>query len=245
MKKPILQMLLISLMLLGISTGCVSKKTITEEFVDCLTRTNAGTVEKIDSELQIIDQNLYTTEEKLMKLDQVIVPALEWIENQKVELLDEHKYGSWHTRVTPESLEKFKNDRYEVTALELSVRGIGTPNQEFYTVVKVTDLATKIQSDWETVQSELKWRQSTLEQRRQIILEAGHLSASTLLSVIENSGGWEIRKINDTTYSISGTGLGVAGELTTGEWTYYRASKQSIPTDNQSSALQNILSGGL
>jgi hypothetical protein len=244
MKRPILIILLISLMLLGISTGCVSKKAIREEFVDCLMQTNARAIDEVDSELESIDQNLYTTEEKLLKLKQVVVPALEWIENQKVELLKEFKYGSWHRRVTPESLAKFKNDQYEVTALELSVYGIGTPNQEFHSAIKVTDLATKTQSDWETLESELKWRKSTLEERRQVKLEDGHLSSSTLLSVIEHLRDWEIRKINSTTYSISGPGLGMAGELTTGKWTYYRASKEIIPADTQSAALQKILSGG-
>ena len=244
MKRPILIILLISLMLLSISTGCVSKKAITEEFVDCLIQTNAGAIDKVDSELEIIDQNLYTTEEKLLKLEQVIVPALEWIENQKVELLEEFKSGSWHSRVTQESLAKLKNDQYEITALELSVHGIGTPNQEFHTVIMVIDLATKTQSDWETAESELKWRKSTLEQRRQVKLEDAQLSASTLLSVLEHLEDWEIREINSTTYSISGPGLGLAGELTSGNWTYYRASKTIIPADTQSAALQKILSGG-
>jgi len=244
MKRPILIVLLISLMLLSLSTGCVSKKAITEEFVDCLIQTNTGAIDKVDSELESIDQNLYTTEEKLLKLEQVVVPALEWIENQKVELLSEYKYGSWRTRVTPESLAKFKNDQYEVTTLELSVHGIGTPNQEFHAAIRVADLATKIPSDWETVESELKWRKSTLEQRRQVKLEDGHLATSTLLSVIEHVGDWEIQAINRTTYAISGPGLGMDGELTAGKWTYYRAPKEIIPADTQSAALQKILSGG-
>jgi len=179
-----------------------------------------------------------------LKLEQVIAQALEWIENQKVELLEEFEYGSWHSRVTRESLAKFKNDQYKITALELSVHGIGTPNQEFYAVIKVTDLATKTQSNWETVESELKWRKSTLEKRRQVKLERGQLSTSTLLSVIEHLGDWEIREINSTIYSISGPGLGMAGELAAGKWTYYRASKEIIPADTQSAALQKILSGG-
>jgi hypothetical protein len=244
MKRPILIIFLISLMLISISTGCVSKKAIREEFVDCLMQTNARAIDEVDSELEVIDQNLYTTEEKLLKLKQVVVPALEWIENQKVDLLEEFKYGSWHSRVTRESLAEFKNDQYEITALELSVHRIGTPDQEFHTVIMVTDLATKIQSDWETVESELKWRKSTLEKQRQVKLEDGHLSSSTLLSVIEHLGDWEIQEINSTTYSISGPGLGMAGELTVGKWTYYRASKTIIPADTQSAALQKILSGG-
>lgn len=244
MKRTILTLLLLPLMLLSMSTSCVSKRAITEEFVDCLIQMNAGAIDNVAKNLEIIDQNLYTTEEKLLKLEQVVVPALEWIENQKVELLKEFKYGSWHRSVTRESLAEFKNDQYEITTLEVSVYEIGTPSQEFHTAIKVTDLATKIPSDWEPVESELKWRKSTLEEGRRVKLEDAQLSTSTLLSVIEHSGEWEIREINSTTYSISGPGLGAAGELTSGNWTYYRDSKTIIPADTQSAALQKILSGG-
>lgn len=244
MKRPILVVLLIVLMLLSMSTGCVSKGTITEEFVDCLIQTNAEAMTRVDSELENIDQNLYTTEEKLLKLEQVVLPSLEWIESQKVELLNEFDYGSWHRRVTQESLAEFRNDQYEVTALEISVYGIGTPDQAFRDTLRVTDLATKTTSDWETIESELKWRKSTLEQLRQIKLQDGQLSSSTLLSVLEHVGDWEIQKINSTTYRISGPGLGMAGELTPGKWIYYRTSKESIPTDPQSASLQQIISGG-
>lgn len=243
MKTPILKLLLVPLILLGILTGCVPKKAITEEFVGCLVQTNAGTINRVDSELQIIDQNLYTTEERLLQLEQVVAPALQWVESQKVKLLDEHKYGSWHSQVTPESLAKFKNEQYEITALELSVHAIGTPNQEFDTVIKVIDLSTKMQSDWDAVESELKWQKSTLEKSRQAKLEEGRLSTSTLKSVIEHLGDWEVSEINGTTYSISGPGLGMAGDLTAGKWTYYRTSKEIMPSDFQSSALQEVLSG--
>lgn len=222
----------------------MSNEVVKEEFVDCLVQKNTGTVDRVNAELQTIDQNLYATDEKLLKLEQVMVPALEWIEKQKVELLNEHKYGSWHSRVTRESLDKFKNDQYAVTALEVSVRGIGTPNQKFDTVIKVMDLETNMLSDGETIESELKWRKSTLEQHRQDRLEDGDLSASTLLSVIEHLGDWQIHKISSATYSVSGPGLGMAGELTTGNWTYYRTTKKIVPADTQSLALQNILSGG-
>lgn len=244
MKRPILIILLIALMLISISTGCVSKKTIAEEFVGCLIQTNAVGMDKVALELESIDQNLYATEEKLLKLEQVVLPALEWVENQKVKLLMEFRDGSWHRRVTPESLAKFENDRYAVTTLELVVYMIGTPDQECRTAVMVTDLTTKTTSDWETFESELKWRKSTLEKLRQVKLEDGRLSASILLNVIEHVGDWEIREINSTTYSISGSGLGMDGELTTGKWTYYRTSKEIIPVDTQSGALRKILSGG-
>jgi hypothetical protein len=196
MKARILSLLLVLLALLGISAGCVSKRAITEEFVGCLVQTNDVAINKVDSELQTIDQNLYNTEEKILKLKQVVEPAQQWIESQKVKLVEEYKIGSWHSRVTPESLAKFKNDQYEITALELLGYEIGTTNQTFDVIIKVTDLSTKIQSDWQTVESELQWRRSTLEKSRLDKLEDGRLSASTLRSVIDHMGDWEISEID-------------------------------------------------
>lgn len=244
MKKPILNVLLVSLVLLGLSTGCASRKTITGEFVDCLIKVNVDTEKKLNSDLEIIDQNLYDTEQKLSSLEQVLVPAQEWIENQKVQLLEEHEYGSWHSRVTPEGLAQFRNNDYEISALEVLVYGIGTPDQKFDTVIRITDLETKISSDWETVKSELEGRKATLENGRRAKLEAGQLSATTLLSVIGHLGDWEIQRIDGNIYSISGPGLDTAGNSITGKWTYNRDSKEIIPADAQSSALQRILSSG-
>jgi hypothetical protein len=243
MKSSILKILLVLLMLLSISTGCLSRKATTEEFVDCLIQMNAGSMDSVATDLEIIDQNLYKTEEKLLKLEQVVVPASEWIENQKIELLAKFKYGSWYSRVTPESLAKFKNDQYEITTIELAVYEIGTPNQTFRTVIKVTDLETKAHGDYGKFESELKGQKSTLEEQRQVKLEDAQLSSSTLINVIEHAGDWEVQKIDSTTYSISGPGLGVDGGLTSGNWFYYRDSKTVIPADAQSVALQRIISG--
>jgi hypothetical protein len=57
-------------------------------------------------------------------------------------------------------------------------------------------------------------------------------------------GDWEISEIDGIAYSISGPGLGIDGELSTGKWTYYRTSKEIRPADTQSLALKKILVGG-
>lgn len=244
MDRPVPKILLLSLVLLGLSIGCMPKRAIAEEFIDCLMQLNATALDKVGSELQRIDQNLYAVEEKLLKLEQVIAPALEWQEKEMVELLKEFDSGSHSTRVTREGLGEFTNDQYKLTALEVSVYGIGTPDQRSSTVLRVMDLTTKVRSGWEAVESELTARKSTLEERRQAKLEDGQLSASTLVNVIDHAGTWEIRAIDSGTYSISGAGLGMDKELTAGAWTYYRASKETIPADAQSVSLRRTLSAG-
>jgi len=244
MNSPVLKVLLVSLVLLCPSLGCIPRQPIAEEFVDCLIQLNATALDKVGSELQRIDQNLYAVEEKLLKLEQVIAPALEWQEKEMVELLEEFDSGSYSTRLTQEGLANFTNDQFRLTALEVSVYAIGTPEQRFATVVRVMDSPTRAQSDWEAIESELIAKKSVLEQRRQAKLEAGQLSASTLLRVIDHVEDWEIRRINKNAYSISGSGLGMDKELTAGAWIYYRASREIIPADAESAALRKTLSGG-
>ncbi len=226
--KPILKLLLLSLMLLFISTGCTFRNAITDEFADRLTQMNADSIESVAKNVEIIDQNLYTTEEKLLKLEQVVAPALEWVENQKVKMLEQFDEGSWRSRVTDEGLAEFKNDQYQISALELSVTRIGTPNQKFYTEIKVVDLETKEQYDWEVAENQLKSVKDALEKERQAKLEDAQLSTATLLSVLEHSGEWKVQEINSTTYGISGPGLGEAGELTSGNWTYFSPTRHTI-----------------
>lgn len=204
---------------------------------------NGLAIDKVSLELQIIDKRIYSAEEKLMKLEQVVVPSLRWVESQKVKLLDEFKSGSWSSWVTQGGLDEFKNDRYQVAALELSVYEIGKPNQDFSTIIRVMDLETRAQGDWQELQNELEMEKSALERWRQQEIEQAKLSASIMQSVMEHLADWKMRKVDSSTYIISGSGLGMAGELTEGEWVYLRDAKEIVPANAQSLALREILQG--
>jgi len=206
---------------------------------------NTKALEELGASLELVDRNLYATEVKLLKLEQVVNPALEWIEYQKKELAKTYQYGSWYRRVTAEGLAGLKNDQYEVTALEVSTYHLGTPQQELRPVLQIFDVEAGAPCEWETTRNELMRRKAALEQDRGTIIAAARRSTSTLSDVIRYSGGWKITRLSHDTYSISGYGLGIANELTEGTWTYYETSKQAFPADAQSQALQKIISSGL
>lgn len=244
MRRLIASALLFLTVPLGSLAGClVPKSVFISEFVDCLVQMNAEALAKAQSDLDTIDRNLHLTEEKLLKLEQVVTPSLQWIEEQKVKLLKEYDYGSWYRRVKPEGLAKLKNDQYEVTALEVTVYHIGTPQQELRPVLRVFDREMQASREWEAVKNELTSRKAALEQERTAVLDRARLSVSTLSDAVQHSQSWKVRRLSTDIYSISGYGLGMAGEVTEGTWTYYQSSKQAFPADASSEALRKIISG--
>ena len=80
-------------------------------------------------------------------------------------------------------------------------------------------------------------------------------SSWTLHAAIRLWQEWEVQQIDETTYVISGPGLGISEadpgtpgleleeKLVTGEWTYHRDSGGIVPADKQSTALEKIISG--
>ena len=218
------------------------KQEISLEVVGCLMRMNIAALDEIDSELEKTNQQLYEVELKLLKLEQVVTPALVWAEHQAGKEMQEWSAGSWSIRVLPEDLAEFKNDQYRVTTLKLTVQRAGAQEQQFYSLIKVTDLTTETTSDWEAVASDLESRKSTLERVMQAKLEKRQLSTATFLEVISYWEEWQIKEISSNTYSISGPGLGWAEEqLATGKWTYYGDSEEITPDDSQGVALNKIL----
>lgn len=233
-------LLLASLLFL---TNCVPEELIRSEFTECLVQMNGLAIDEANIELQIIDKRICATEEKLMKLEQVVAPSIEWVESQKVKLLGEFASGSWSTWVTQAGLREFKNDCYEVTALELSVYEIGTPNQRFSAIIRVRDLETGAQGDWQELKNELEAEKAALESWRQQEIEHAKLSASIMQSVLEHLAEWKIQRIDSYTYIISGYGLGLAEELTDGKWVYLRDARKITPVNAHSMELREVLVG--
>lgn len=91
MKRLIASALLFCAVPLTAPAGClVPKSALIGEFISCLVQKNAEALDEVQSELDTIDRNLYPTEEKLLKLEEVVTPASQWIE----EHLREHRLPS-------------------------------------------------------------------------------------------------------------------------------------------------------
>ncbi|HEX75182.1 MAG TPA: FHA domain-containing protein [Dehalococcoidia bacterium] len=218
-----------------------AKEDIKVEVGECLMEMNTAAIDDIDLELDEIGQQARETEEKLLKLEQVVTPALEWVDYQKANTDQYLKNSSWIIRVPSGELDQLKNDQYQVTTLEFSVSQVKTPQEQSSAVIKVTDLTTKTVYDWEALDSELEDRKAKLEQRAQARGEKGELAISTFLEVMDCWEDWEVKNTGSNIYSVSGYGLGWADGLTKGRWTYYRDTGEIIPRDSHSEALKKVL----
>ena len=240
MKRKVIYIVFTFIMLLSITTGCQSGNLIKEEIAYSFIEMNSDAIDQINLDIQEINQELYTTEEKILKLDQVVTMALEWEAYQKNRAKDEDYAFSWVNAVNPEGLDKLKNDKYQVTML----RGKGTSSGEFTATIRVTDLTLviKIERNWQDIDNELKTHKALLEQQKQDKLANAELALSTLKSMVQSSETWEIDTVDATTCNVKGNGLGWEGKLTTGIWTYYRNTGELRPSYINSEALRKVLS---
>jgi len=228
---------------------------IGEEVVYHLVKMNEAAVVEMDLEADSIGQELYPIMEKLAKLGQLAIPAYEWVEIQSEELPEKKQSGSWRAVVPEEGLTEFKNDQYRITHLEFQARNIGEKDQSFSSVIKVSRLGATKENHMETVFDALYQQKLYQEDKIKSIGEKRLISSWTLNGVIRQWQGWEIQKIDDVTFTVSGPGLGIAGDslkapdldmdekLITGQWTYHRDSGKVVPADSQSAALEKVLSG--
>ena len=221
-------------------TGCTSRD-IAMEVAQSLIQINKGGVENIDSELTNIDQQLYDTQVHLLKLEQVLSLALEWVDYQK----EVSKPGNWNISVPQSGLVPLQNDQYQVTTLRAIIaRDNTTVTQSFYTI-KVRDLATMQIDDGDTLHDQLTDSQDLLEQNRKAMVDARDLSVSTMNNVLKYANDWRVKRVGGTTYSVSGPGLGWSEQLTSGAWMYDRDKGTLVPDDKQADNLNAIILGKL
>ncbi len=220
----------------GVLFSAQAEAEIKMEAGKCLMNITDTGIADIDSEIINIDQQWLEAGEKLVALDQVVTPAKIWLDHQETV----SRPGSWDVKVVPEVLEQLKNERYQVT--ELGV--IDYPGQ-IIPEIEVTDLSTNQTYDWKTLQplqDQLASLKNTLEQRREAKIKDRNTAIETINNALKYAAAWKTEKINKTTYTISGVGLGWAGKLTDGSWTYYQDKGEMVPRDMQAKDLEAILS---
>jgi hypothetical protein len=218
------------------STGCTSRA-ISSEAAQSLIQMNKAAVADIDSQIALTDKQLYNTQEQLLKLEQVLNAALEWVNYQKTVA----KPGKWNIKVTPSGLIPFQNDRYQVTALEfLSTKDI-VPEPEFSYTIKIRDLDTMQIDDGDTFKSNLDDMVNLQQTNRSAMVDARDLSVSTMNNVLKYVNDWKVKKVSGTTYSVSGPGLGWSEQLSSGTWKYDRDKGTLVPEDKPAADLNTII----
>jgi hypothetical protein len=218
------------------STACTSRAIATEA-AQSLIQTNKLAVENIDSEITTLNQQLHDIQAQQLKLEQVLGPALDWVDYQKTQA----KPGMWKAQVDPTGLEKFQNDRYQVAALEVITTKIDNALKESSSTVKIRDLTTQQITDGETIRAGLANSKIGLEAQRQARLDARELAASTMSNILKYISDWKTKKVSDTIYSVSGPGLGWSESLTAGVWEFDRDRSTMVPSDKPAEDLNTII----
>jgi len=233
----IVYFLVIGIILLSFIIRCTPASDIRLDAINTFITMHETGINNIDSELDKIDEQRYYTEMKLLKLEQVVLPALEWLELQKTR---DFKVGDWSVRITSEGLARLKNDQYSLTKAEFFIRKAGTPYTDISFTIKVTDLNTSVTYNWEEIKNTLESTKSSLEQQWQEKLNHRDLSISAINNLMESWHDWEVKRINQTAYEITGPGLGWADKSSVGAWTYYQ-DEELIPADEPAKALEKVL----
>ena len=246
MKRKVLGIVAVIAVVMGMLVGCAPKADIRADVVESLTRLNKAGIERLDSELAQMEERLYEAEIEILKFQQVIVPAQEWIAYQEERAAQDYEVRnlrSWKTRVSGDGLEQFKNERYYITELSFSVSQVGMPQEESNSVIKVADSTSRASKDWKLVEGGLKDRKALFEQQRAAKLEKRIACATAFMNCIAHWEDWKIDKPGGDRYRVSGPGLGWANELTAGTWTYSADTEEIEPADSSSQALERILAG--
>ena len=220
------------------STGCASRA-IAAEVAQSLIQTNKEGLENIDSEISRIDQQLYDVKVDRLKLEQVLNPALAWVDYQK----EIAKPGEWEIKVTQRGLAPMQNERYQVMALEaLITRDYQTVTESSYTI-KIHDSVTMQTEDGTALHDSLMASQNLLQQNRKAMADARDLSVSTMNNLLKYVNDWKVRKVTDTAYSVYGPGLGWTEQLTSGIWKYDRDTGTLVPDDTPADNLNTVILG--
>lgn len=231
---------LIGVILVVSLRGPAVKADIETEIVESFMQLNTTALNRIDSEMDEIVQELHDTEVKLMKLKQVVDEANNWVDLQKEQQQKNEEFPV-DAYVTEEGLDELKNEIYQVTTLKVT----STPDEQLSATIRVTDLTREpqVERDWKDIEDELKSHKSTLEQQWLEKADDGQLATTTFQEVTKYWEDWEIKKVSSDTYSVSGPGLGWSeGQLTTGQWIYHQDTGTIKPTNSQSFTLNEMLS---
>lgn len=218
------------------STGCTSRA-IAVEAAQSLIQMNKGAVENIDSEIAKTDRQLYDTQVKLSKLEQVLNAAMEWIDYQK----EVARPGKFDIKVLPSGLLLLQNDEYSVTSLEAIITKDMLSVTDLSYTLEVRDSMTMQTEDGNTLKDNLTNAENLLQQNRQAMVDARDLSISTVNNILKYVNDWKIKKVSGATYSVSGPGLGWSEKLTNGSWTYNRDTGTLAPDDKQAEDLNSII----
>ncbi len=242
MRRTLILIALLASFLLPVMAACGGpgyQDEVKAEAVDAFKAMIDNTMASLDDDIARLDKELFENMERQLKLAYVVAPAIVWTEEQEKEI-GKKLSGSWRrTLDQPWSEEKFVSDFYQIASVSVQGLDMGGQREAITSEITVKDLTTGSKNNWEAVQADLESKKTVFEQRRAALIEEGRQVISTFDNVIQNYEQWEVTKINDTTFQISGPGLGIPSE---GSWVFYRDKGELTPADNPAKSLKKVLS---
>ena len=112
----------------------------------------------------------------------------------------------------------------------------------FSPLIGITDIRAGRTATVETLRSELKEQKEILERNRQEQVALRNASLSTLDGIRAQMKEWKAVKNGNSTYAISGPGLGwLDGKLASGQWVFRADTGKMIPQGKEGIDLVGIL----
>lgn len=227
---------------LFITLGSASSDDVGTRLLDYLSTVKRGTMEQLDTDIEKIDGEIALLAEKKQKFNQVVTPAIQWVEIQKGEVTD-METGSWTTTIEPEGLKKLKNDTYEVVSVAFTARQVNTAEEELTYEIKVKDLNNNIANDWEVVNDNVTEQiNKRIDMRKSKVDQRADLN-TVFLDMSSHWQGWSVQGHDKDVVAISGYGLGYQGTVTDGIWYYNEETGEAIPGDSNAEGLEQLFAG--
>jgi hypothetical protein len=238
-----LPVLLAALILAGILSSCISgpgEPQVQDKVAEKLVLMTRDAITGWDKEITRIDGELTQAEIKLGKLNQVLKPALQWVDLMKAQAQKEQWTGD--TVEVIDDLDQLINDQFKVAKLQFMVEMISA-GIRYSSNIQIVNLTTSQVTPYEELRNALQTQVNALAEQRQAKVNTRNSAQSTALSIFKQYQGWNVQKVNSNTYNVSGQGLGMATALTMGTWTYHTDTGQFDPADAAATNLRKVLTG--
>jgi hypothetical protein len=230
-------------MVAGASGGCQSGEEnalIQSKVATLMGESTVAAISDWDTEIVRINDELFTAETKLNKLEQVADPALQWVELMTTQAQKQ----DWNGRIleVTSELDSLKNDQYKVAKLQFLVEML-SGGIRYTSTILIDDLIGGQETLYEELHDTLEAQVNDLSQQRQAIVEMRNTAQLTAIDLLKMEKNWKVQKLNSSTYSISGQGLGMTTVLTSGTWTYSNHTEHLDPSDAAATNLRKVLTG--
>ncbi len=238
--------ILLFVLIVNLLPGCITVQSpgtpfsMQEDAAVALIKSTTELLAPIDQELDVVAIDLKAANIKLLKLQQVGIPSQNWITEMTVQS-EKEQWSPRRLNMTTD-LKQLRNDTYEVVKLQFSVESVA-PKRTNTSVVTIYEIATAKEYRYDDLRADLQAKVDGLKLILKSRTDNMLLAISTIKDVVTYYPGWKAVKVDSSTFSIRGPGLGLAAAPVVGEWKLSTALGKITPVDAPATALLKVLSG--